>query len=87
MKRDEVNIYKIHLENIFAVFGGMKFSRRRSAAIVGGMGRLDYLVLNGKIDVDKSGKNWKYNSGQVLRHCRDMRKKGGVLSTFTEEEL
>lgn len=68
---------EIELENIFLVMERHTFSKDFSAFVVGGKQRLEQLIVDGKIDVEKSCKaqnsKWKCNAAQVLRYCRNMR--------------
>lgn len=75
-----LNIAEIQLENIYLAMDRVTFSKSIAASIVGGRQKLLELIAEGKIRAVK-GKNtqnskWKCNAAQVLRHCRNMRKKG-----------
>lgn len=74
-----LNPEAIMLENIFAVMAGETFSKDLSAKIVGGVKKLEDLIAAGAIEADKpnnvqNGK-WHCNAAQVLRNCRNMRKR------------
>ena len=78
-KNIEVNPHAVQLENILAVMSGECFGKDLSAKIVGGVKRLEGLIASGDVEATKptnaqNGK-WYCNAAQVLRHCRDMRKK------------
>lgn len=67
------------LENIFAVMSEESFGKDLSAKIVGGVKKLENLIAAGAIEAHKpnnvqNGK-WFCNAAQVLRHCRNMRKR------------
>lgn len=67
------------MENIFLALEGVTFCKDESARIVGGIGRLETLIAEGKIEMEKrtnkqNGK-WFCNAVQVLKHCRNMRDK------------
>lgn len=74
-----VNPAEIQLENIFRVMEGLTFSKDISASIVGGPKKLEELIAAGKIEAEKGcnaqNSKWKCNAAQVLRHCRNMRKR------------
>lgn len=75
----ELNPAEIQLENIFAVMSNEYFGKDVSAKIVGGVKKLEDLIAAGKIEAHKpnnvqNGK-WFCNAAQVLRHCRNMRKR------------
>lgn len=58
---------------------GRTFSKDDAARIVGGEARLERLIAEGSIRADKpsaaqNGK-WRCDAAQVLRHCRDMRRR------------
>ena len=74
-----VNPKEILLENILAVMSDEYFSKDLSAKIVGGVKKLEDLIAAGAIEAHKpnnvqNGK-WFCNAAQVLRHCRNMRKR------------
>lgn len=74
-----LNPEAIQLQNIFAVMADKSFSKDLSAEIVGGPKKLENLIAAGMIEANKpnnvqNGK-WFCNAAQVLRHCRNMRKK------------
>lgn len=74
-----LNPEAIMLENIFAVMAGETFSKDLSVKIVGGVKKLEALIASGAIKADKpnnvqNGK-WHCNAAQVLRNCRNMRKR------------
>ncbi len=78
-KVTEVNPEAIQLENIFAVMATESFGKDLSAKIVGGVKKLEDLIASGAIEAHKpnnvqNGK-WFCNAAQVLRHCRNMRRK------------
>ena len=62
------------LSNIMRVMNGMTFGLRYSAKSVGGRGRLERLIIEGKIRADKgnctaqNGK-WLCNAGDVLKYA------------------
>ncbi len=74
-----VNVAEIQLENIFLVMERFNFSKDDAAYIVGGVKKLETLVAEGKIEAVKKSKaqcgKWFCNATQVLKHCRNMRKK------------
>ena len=74
-----LNPEAVQLENIFAVMSDESFSKDLSAKIVGGVKKLEDLIAAGAIEAHKpnnvqNGK-WFCNAAQVLRHCRNMRKR------------
>lgn len=74
-----LNPEAIQLQNIFAVMADKSFGKDLSAEIVGGPKKLENLIAAGEIEASKpnnvqNGK-WFCNAAQVLRHCRNMRKK------------
>ena len=73
-----VNAKEILLENILALMSSENFSKELLAKIVGGVKKLEALIVAGEIEVTKpnSARNgkWRCNAAQVLRHCRNMRK-------------
>lgn len=78
-RTDSVNPEAILLENIFAVMASESFGKDLSAKIVGGVKKLENLIAEGKIEAEKpnnvqNGK-WFCNAAQVLKHCRNMRKR------------
>lgn len=78
-KITELNPEAIQLENIFAVMADKSFSKDLAAEIVGGRKMLENLIASGAIDARKpsntqNGK-WFCNAAQVLRHCRNMRRR------------
>lgn len=62
------------LSNIMRVMNGLTFGLRYSARIVGGRGRLERLIIDGKIRADKgnmkaqNGK-WQCNASDVLKYA------------------
>ena len=67
------------LENILAFMDNEFFGKDFSAKIVGGVKKLEDLIASGAIEASKpnnvqNGK-WFCNAAQVLRHCRNMRKR------------
>lgn len=78
-KISSVNTDSIMLENILAVMDSEFFGKDLSAKIVGGVKKLEDLIASGAIKASKpnnvqNGK-WFCNAAQVLRHCRNMRKR------------
>ncbi len=78
-KVNAVNPESIMLENILAVMAEESFGKDLSAKIVGGVKKLEDLIASGAIEAHKpnnvqNGK-WFCNAAQVLRHCRNMRKR------------
>lgn len=75
----EVNPKEILLENILIVMERVNFSKDIAAMIVGGPKKLEDLVATGMIEAEKGcnaqNSKWKCNAAQVLRHCRNMRKR------------
>ena len=74
-----VNPSEILLENILLVMSHETFCKDKAAKIVGGGKRLLDLIAAGEITAEKptnsqNGK-WFCNAAQVLRHCRNARKK------------
>lgn len=74
-----LNPEAIQLENIYAVMAEESFGKDLSAKIVGGVKKLEDLIAAGAIEAHKpnnvqNGK-WFCNAAQVLRHCRNMRKR------------
>ena len=67
------------LENILIATENLTFCKREASAIVGGNLRLERLVAAGEIRAEKRAKaqngKWWCNAADVLRHCRNMRKK------------
>lgn len=78
-KIQEVNPSEILLENILNMMSEFTFGKNDAMRIVGGQKKLVALIAAGKIEVDKptNAKNgkWFCNAAQVLRHCRDTRRK------------
>lgn len=74
-----VNVSEIMLENIFLVMERETFCKDTAAKIVGGVKKLEDLIAAGEIHAVKGcnaqNSKWKCNAAQVLRHCRNMRKK------------
>lgn len=74
-----VNTAEIMLENIFRVMERETFCKDKAAKIVGGVKKLEDLIAAGEISAEKGcnaqNSKWKCNAAQVLRHCRNMRKK------------
>lgn len=74
-----VNPAEIMLENIFLIMEKETFCKDKAAKIVGGEKKLENLIAAGKIEAVKGcnaqNSKWKCNAAQVLRHCRNMRKK------------
>lgn len=74
-----LNIAEIQLENIYLAMDRLTFSKDTAAEIVGGRRKLLDLIADGKIHAEKcsmaQNSKWKCNAAQVLRHCRNMRKK------------
>lgn len=75
----EVNTSEILLENILNIMADFTFGKKESMHIVGGEKKLTDLIAAGKIEAIKptqtqNGK-WFCNAAQVLRHCRNTRKK------------
>ena len=75
------NPYKRALENIMEVLTlkGITFSQTEAADIVGGREKLKRLIIDGKVEADKKNRrqngSWRCSAADVLRHCRNMRKK------------
>lgn len=72
-----VNNPEIELENIFLALEGESFCKDKAAKIVGGVKKLEDLIVNGKIRAEKptmaqNGK-WFCNAADVLKNCRNMR--------------
>lgn len=78
INKKEINPEAIALENIFLALEGLTFCKDVSAYIVGGSKKLESLISEGKIEVEKrtNSKNgkWFCNAAQVMKHCRNMRK-------------
>lgn len=74
-----VNPAEIQLENIYRATERLTFCKDVAAQIVGGPGKLMTLIAQGKISAEKGtnaqNSKWRCNAAQVLRHCRNMRKK------------
>lgn len=73
----QVNVYKIQLENIMLAFDDVKFGKKLSAQLVGGIGKLENLIASGKIEAEKptntqNGK-WFCNAAQVMQHIKNFR--------------
>ena len=60
------------LSNIMRVMNGLTFGLRYSARIVGGRGRLERLIIEGKIRADKG--NMKAQNGKWLCNASDVLK-------------
>ena len=78
-KITEVNASEILLENILNIMSDFTFGKRDAMHIVGGEKKLTDLIAAGKIEASKpslsrNGK-WFCNASQVLRHCRNTRKR------------
>jgi hypothetical protein len=75
----EVNTQAIQLENILLAMANKSFCKTTAADIVGGRTRLVRLVESGDIRAIKTSKQqngrWYCNASDVLRHCKNMRKK------------
>ena len=61
-------------ENIMRVMNKEDFSQNQAARIVGGRGRLERLVQEGKVRAHKGNENaqngrWRLNAADVLRHA------------------
>lgn len=78
-KIQEVNPSEILLENILNMMSEFTFGKNDAMRIVGGQKKLVALIAAGEIEADKptNAKNgkWFCNAAQVLRHCRDTRRK------------
>lgn len=75
----EVDSKAILLENILNIMSDFTFGKKDAMHIVGGEKKLTDLIAAGEIEaskpcVTKNGK-WFCNAAQVLRHCRNTRKK------------
>lgn len=69
----------ILLENILNIMSDFTFGKKDAMHIVGGEKKLRDLIATGEIEASKpsatqNGK-WFCNAAQVLRHCRNTRKK------------
>ena len=75
----QMNAPAIHLENILMAMANKSFCKTTAAEIVGGRTRLVRLVESGEIRATKTSKHqngrWYCNAADVLRHCKNMRKK------------
>ena len=75
----QMNAPAIHLENILMAMANKSFCKTTAAEIVGGRTRLVRLVESGEIRATKTSKQqngrWYCNAADVLRHCKNMRKK------------
>lgn len=69
----------ILLENILNIMSDFTFGKKDAMHIVGGEKRLTDLIAAGEIDANKPSETqngkWFCNAAQVLRHCRNTRKK------------
>ncbi len=82
MGRGQINAVDpsaILLENILTIMSDFTFGKKDAMHIVGGEKKLTDLIAAGKIEATKpteaqNGK-WFCNAAQVLRHCRNTRKK------------
>lgn len=74
-----VNPEAILLENILNIMEHETFCKDTSAKIVGGTKRLLDLIAAGEIKAVKKSRSqngkWSCNAAQVLRHCRNTRRK------------
>lgn len=75
----KVDSSAILLENILNIMADFTFGKKDAMHIVGGEKKLTDLIAAGEIDASKptdaqNGK-WFCNAAQVLRHCRNTRKK------------
>ena len=69
---------RVVLESIISVMSSRTFSKNEAARIVGGRGNLTKLIAEGSVRMEKpsnarNGK-WMCNAGDVLKHCRCVRK-------------
>ena len=75
------SIEAIALENILMAMEYRTFGKDAASSIVGGEKLLEQLIAEGKIrakkPTDHQHGKWFCNAADVLRHCRDMRKKFG----------
>lgn len=69
----------ILLENILNIMSDYTFGKNVAMHIVGGRKRLEDLIAAGEIEASKPNDTqhgkWFCNAAQVLRHCRNTRKK------------
>lgn len=69
----------ILLENILNIMSDFTFSKKEAMRIVGGQKKLTDLIAAGEIEAHKPSETqhgkWFCNAAQVLRHCRNTRKK------------
>jgi hypothetical protein len=74
-----VNPSDIMLENILLIMEKEHFCKDKAAKIVGGVKKLEDLIASGAIQAEKPSNSqngkWYCNAAQVLRHCKNMRKK------------
>lgn len=79
METPPVNPKEILLENILIVMSGQTFCKDTAAMIVGGRGKLERYIAEGRIEAvkgcNKQNSKWKCNAAQVLQHCRNFRTK------------
>lgn len=75
----DVNPSAILLENILNIMSNFTFGKKDSMHIVGGEKRLKDLIAAGEIEATKPSETqngkWFCNAAQVLKHCRNTRKK------------
>lgn len=75
----EVNTSEILLENILNIMSDFTFGKKDAMRIVGGEKKLTDLIAAGEIEASKPSETqngkWFCNAAQVLRHCRNTRKK------------
>lgn len=75
----EVNPSEVLLENILNIMSDFTFGKKDAMRIVGGEKKLTDLIAAGKIEATKPSETqngkWFCNAAQVLRHCRNTRKK------------
>ena len=78
MGRGQINAVDpsaILLENILTIMSDFTFGKKDAMHIVGGEKKLTDLIAAGKIEATKQNGKWYCNAAQVLRHCRNTRKK------------
>lgn len=77
MRRPAINPREILLENILIATDSLTYSKDVAAEIVGGRGRLERLISEGKIYAEKrknvQNAKWHCNASQVLRYCKNYR--------------
>lgn len=75
----EVDPQAILLENILNIMSDFTFGKKDAMRIVGGEKKLKDLIAAGEIEANKPSATqhgkWFCNAAQVLRHCRNTRRK------------